>query len=303
MITVVGSLNMDLTIEVPRFPKAGEAIHGQNLRRAAGGKGANQAVAVARMGQACAMIGAVGDDPFGAELLAELKSAEVDTSKISIHANVATGTAMILVDNTGQNQIILASGANESLTAEAVIAQTGLIHRSHAVITQFETTLAATETALRLARESGALAILNPAPFMIVNDSLLRLANWIIPNEIEAQQLTNVPVNNPLSAAAAARILRNRSGNANVAITLGAQGVWLDTPPFTGLVPAFVAQAVDTVGAGDTFIGAFVTRLAEGAKPLEAALFGCAAAAISVTRRGAQASIPSRSDVAAVLNR
>lgn len=301
MITVVGSLNMDLIIETSRFPAPGEAIHGRNFRRSAGGKGANQAFAVARMGQACAMIGAVGDDVFGAEMLVNLSSAGVDTTRVYLRPETASGIAMILLDETGQNQIVLAGGANGSLTAEDVMNHAELIKQSHAVIAQLETTISATETALRLAREAGALAILNPAPATVASDSLLRLADWIIPNEIEAQQLTNVPVSNPLSASSAARILRNRSGSANIAITLGAQGVWLDTPPFTGHVPGFIATPVDTVGAGDTFIGAFVTRLAEGAKPQEAAHFACAAAAISVTRRGAQASIPSRSEVEAVL--
>ena len=301
MITVVGSLNMDLIIEVPRFPSPGEAISGRHFRRAAGGKGANQAYAVARMGQACAMIGAVGADEFGKEMLVNLNTVGINTTGILVMPGTASGTAMILIDGAGQNQIALAPGSNGSLTAADIVAQKQLIQQSRALIAQLESTLVATETALRLAREAGVLTVLNPAPAGTVNDSLLRLADWIIPNEVEAQQLTNVPVSNPLSAGGAARILRNRSGNANIAITLGAQGVWLDTPPFTGHVPGFIATAVDTVGAGDTFIGAFVARLVEGATPKDAAYFGCAAAAISVTRRGSQASIPSRAEVESAL--
>lgn len=301
MITVVGSLNMDLIIEVARFPSPGEAIQGRNFRRSGGGKGANQAAAVARLGQASTLVGAVGDDAFGRELLANLTAAQVDVSNVDVDPTAATGTAMILIDDSGQNEIIIASGANGSLTAAAVSARVTLIRQSRAIITQLETTVDAAETALRLAREAGALTVLNPAPFVAVDDRLLRLADWIVPNEIEARQLTNVAVSNPLSAASAARILRNRSGSANIAITLGSQGVWLDTPPFTGLIPAFPVAAVDTVGAGDAFIGAFVTRLVEGAAPEEAARFGCAAAAISVTRHGAQASMPFRAEVEARL--
>ena len=301
MITVVGSFNMDLFIEVARFPTPGEAVFGKNFRRAPGGKGANQAYAVARMGQAAAIIGAVGRDAFGGEMVANLEAVGVDCNGVVRLADAASGTAMITLDATGQNQIVVANGANDTLTAEDVTRHAALIRQSRALVTQLETPLDSVEAALRLAGESGVLAILNPAPFSPVSDALLALCDWIIPNEIEASRLAGLEVRDPKSAAAAAKAIRQCSQCPNILITLGAQGVWLDTPEFTGHVPAFNVKAVDTVGTGDTFIGAFVTRLVEGANAQEAARFGCAAAAIAVTRRGAQASIPTRAEVDAML--
>ncbi len=301
MITIVGSFNMDLFIEAPRFPAPGEAILGKNFRRAPGGKGANQACAVARLGHAAAILGAVGRDAFGDEMVANLAAAGVDTTGVLRRDDVASGTAMVVLDATGQNQIVVANGANDTLTAAEVEQHAALLRRSRAVVAQLETPLPAVETALRRARECGALAVLNPAPFAPVSDALLRCCDWIIPNENEAAKLTGVAVADVDGAKAAARVIKQRAACPNVIVTLGANGVWLDTPAFTGHLPGFKVRAVDTVGAGDTFIGAFVTRLVEGADAREAARFGCAAAALAVTRRGAQASIPTRAEVEALL--
>src|ERR1051325_1643538 len=284
MITVVGSFNMDLFIEAPRFPAPGETIHGKHFRRAPGGKGANQAYAVARMGRKAAIIGAVGQDAFGDEMVLNLDRVGVNTTGVVRRKDVASGTAMVVLDAAGQNQIVVANGANDTLTAPDVTAQAELFRQSKVVIAQLETTVPATEAALRLARECGALAVLNPAPFTPVNDGLLQLCHWIIPNEGEATKLSGVEVKDASTAAAAAKVLKQRSGCPNLAVTLGAQGVWLDSESFTGHVPGFKVDAVDTVGAGDTFIGAFVLRLLEGTEAGEAARFGGAAAAIAVTR-------------------
>jgi ribokinase len=296
MITVVGSLNMDLVIEVPRFPAPGETMCGQNFRRAGGGKGANQACAVARMGMPTAMIGAVGQDSFGDEMLANLNAVGVNTSGVVRRKDVASGTALIILDDDGQNQIVLASGANATLSVAEIERGTEQIHHSHALLVQLETPLESVAAALRLARAAQVPTILNPAPFAPWSEDLLRLCDFIIPNESEASSLTGMEVRDVASAAAAAERLRERS-HASVLITLGVDGVWLATKAFTGHVPAFVVQAVDTVGAGDAFIGAFAVRIVEGADVREAARFGCAAAAIAVTRRGAQAGIPSRAEV------
>jgi ribokinase len=303
VITVVGSFNMDLFIEAPRFPAPGEAILGRNFRRASGGKGANQAYAVAKMGMKSAIVGAVGRDAFGDEMVANLRRVGVDTRGVFRRETTASGTAMIVLDASGQNQIVVANGANDTLTAAEVRARAALFSKSRAVIVQFESPMSAVEATLRLARKSAALAVLNPAPFTPVNDRVLRLADWIIPNEGEASQLTALEVRDPASAAKAATALKRRARCENVLVTLGEQGVWLDTPSFTGHLPGFKVKAVDTVGAGDTFIGAFVVKLVEGATPHDAARFGCAAAAIAVTRRGAQASIPSRAEVVKWLSR
>ena len=162
---------------------------------------------------------------------------------------------------------------------------------------QLETPLESVRAALEAARHSGAMAVLNPAPFVRVDDELLHLCEFIIPNENEASQLSGIPVRDLNSAAAAARAVRNRAPSANIVVTLGADGVWLDTRSYTGHVRGFPVTAVDTVGAGDTFIGAFVVRIVERADVREAARFGCAAAALAVTRRGAQTSIPARAEV------
>jgi ribokinase len=302
MITVVGSFNMDLFIEVPRFPAPGEAIHGKNFRVAPGGKGANQAYAVARLGTKAAMIGAVGQDQFGEAMLANLEKAGVDISGVVRRSDFASGTAMIVLDAKGENQIVVANGANNTLTAADVSRQAKLFLKSKAAIAQLETSMEATEAALRLAREAGVLTVLNPAPFTPVTDQLLSLCDWIIPNDGEASQLGGVAVSDAASAERVARSIRARSGCPNVLITLGPSGVWLDAPPVKAHVPGFKVQAVDTVGAGDTFIAAFVARLTEGANAVEAARFACAAAAIAVGRRGAQASVPAREEVNAFLS-
>ncbi|MBI3876973.1 MAG: ribokinase [Verrucomicrobia bacterium] len=304
MITVVGSFNMDLFIEAPRFPTPGEAILGKNFRRAPGGKGANQAYAIARMGMKAAIIGAVGCDAFGDEMAANLDAAGVDTRAVLRCDTVASGTAMIVLDASGQNQIVVANGANDTLTGNDILHFfADLFDRSKAVIVQLETPLDSVEMALMLARDMNKLAVLNPAPFTPVSDELLGSADWIIPNEGEASKLTGIEVRDAATAALAASALKKRSGGENILVTLGANGVWLDSQQFTGHVHGFKVRAVDTVGAGDTFIGAFVTRLVEGAEPREAARFGCAAAAIAVTRRGAQASIPTRVEVEKFLRR
>lgn len=303
MITVVGSFNMDLFIEAPRFPAPGETLFGKNFRRAPGGKGANQAYTIARMGQPAAMIGALGKDAFGEEMAANLKSVGVDTSGVVWRGDVASGVGLVTLDPSGQNQIIVANGANDTLAADDVRKQSALIKKSSALVAQLETPLESVEAALSLARDAGIPAILNPAPFSPVPDVLLALCDWIIPNEIEAGKLSGIEVRDDKTAARAAAKIRKLSNCPNILVTLGANGVWMDTPHHSLHVPGFAVEAVDTVGAGDTFIGAWVTKLVEGADIREAVRFGCAAAAIAVTRRGAQASIPTRAEVEDFLKR
>jgi ribokinase len=301
MITLLGSLNMDLFLEAERLPAPGETVLGRNFRRSPGGKGANQAVAISRLGGTCAMIGTVGNDDFGQEMLANLRAAGVEASGVMRRAGTVSGVALITVGPDGQNQIVVAGGANETLSPEDIARHAALFRRSKAVVTQLEVPLPAVEAALRAGRESGAFTVLNPAPCLELGDGLLQLCDWIVLNEIEAARLSGVTVAGRVGADAASKKLRRRSGGANVLITLGPDGAWLEMDSFTGHVPAFTVEAIDTVGAGDTFIGAFVTRLVEGAAPRDAACFGCAAAALSVTRRGAQAGIPLRAEVEAWL--
>ena len=288
---------MDLFIETPRFAAPGETLFGKNFRRAPGGKGANQAYAIARMGLPSAIIGAVGADSFGEEMITNLKTVGVNTSGVVRRADVASGTAMITLDASGQNIIIVANGANFTLTASDVKKQRELFSKSRAVVTQLETSLGSVQATLQMAKEFNALSFLNPAPYSMVPDSLLSMCDWLIPNEIEATRLSDIEVNSALDAAKAVQVIRRRCGCKNICVTLGGAGAWLDTKEQAGLVQGFKVEAVDTVGAGDTFIGAFVTRIVEGANAMEAAQFGCAAAALAVTKRGAQSSIPTRSEV------
>jgi ribokinase len=301
MITVVGSLNMDLLIDVPQLPSTGETVRGRNFRRSPGGKGANQACAVARMGVHCSMLGAVGNDPFGDELIAGLRADGVDVSAVRRAAGIATGVAMITIDAAGQNEIVLAMGANEVVSSDDISRNSRLLRGSAAVIAQLEVPLPVVTAALREARQGGAIAVLNPAPCLALDDEVLSLCDWIVPNEIEAGQLVGRTVRSPEEARFAAVELLRSTGGAGIAVTLGGAGVWLEAGDFSGLIPAFPVRAIDTVAAGDTFIGAFVARLVEGATPEEAARFGCAAAAIAVTRSGAQASVPHRAEVEAWL--
>lgn len=301
MIIVVGSLNMDLFIRVQRFLQPGETAIGSDFRTAFGGKGANQAYAIGKLGASIglktAMLGCVGQDSFGDQMIANLQSIGIDTQAVLRRAEAASGTAMILLDANGQNEIVVAPGANATLTAADVSAQVQLFKKAKVVVAQLETTLPAVERALRMAREVGAITVLNPAPAVPLTEELLRLCDYVIPNETEATQLTGVGVLGLDSAAAAARVLRSR-GARNALITLGEKGVWVDTDTYRGHVPSQKVKPIDTVGAGDTFIGGFVVGLMEGSDAHTAAQLGCGAAAIAVTRTGAQASVPARDEIA-----
>lgn len=287
---------MDLFIDVAQLPAPGETIPGKNFRRSPGGKGANQASAIARLGYPVAMIGAVGRDAFGDELIETLGKQGVGVDAIARRESVASGTALIVLDAAGQNQIVIAAGANGTLTDTDINGCAALLSHSRAVIAQLECPLPTVQAALWAARANGALSVLNPAPFVPDCEALLPLCDWLLPNETEASKCARFEVRDLDSAARAAGRLRDANRGLNILITLGAGGAWLDTADYTGHIPAFEVEAVDTVGAGDSFVGAFVTRLVEGAAPREAARFASAAAAIAVTRHGAQSG-PSRAEV------
>jgi ribokinase len=303
MITVVGSLNYDFFVYLDRFPKPGETVKTDQLHTACGGKGANQAYAAARLsntGTRVRMIGAVGDDNTASVIVDNLSAIGIDVSGVARRSGVSSGTAFITLNTEGQNEIVIVLGANATLGEADVLANPVAFAQASAVICQLETTLAATEAALRAGRAAGALTVLNPAPYAPFPDALLGLADLIAPNETEASALTGVHVTDPDSAAQAAAMLRLR-GARDVIVTLGSQGAWVDTRAWRGLMPAPQVRALDPTAAGDTFIGGLVARLVEGADMREAARFACAAAAISVTRPGAQPSIPSRAEVDALL--
>lgn len=297
MIVVIGSINMDLVLRVPRMPLPGETLTGGAFRTIPGGKGANQAVACARMsgkveagGQQVAMIGCVGDDAFGATLRAALVGDGIIDSHITTLPGVASGIASILVDDNGQNSIVIAGGANDLLSPAHIDAAKALIEQADIVVLQLETPMDTVVHAIKLARSLGKTVVLNPAPAASLPDGVLELVDYLIPNEIEAAMLAGVAPDSTDIAALAAAL--QKQGSDNVIITLGAKGVHAALYGGDTTFPAEAVQAVDTTAAGDTFIGGFVAGLASGMDEAEAIGQGQRAAAWSVTKPGAQTSIP-----------
>ena len=296
MIVVIGSINMDLVLRVPRMPLPGETLTGGAFRTIPGGKGANQAVACARLSgkvagaQQVAMVGCVGDDEFGATLRAALVGDGIIDSHITTLPGVASGIASILVDDNGQNSIVIAGGANDLLSPAHIDAAQGLIEQADIVVLQLETPMATVVHAIKLARSLGKTVVLNPAPAASLPDGVLELVDYLIPNEIEAAMLAGVSPEGADAKALAAAL--QKLGSDNVIITLGSKGVHAALYGGDFTFPAEVVQAVDTTAAGDTFIGGFVAGLASGMDEAEAIQQGQRAAAWSVTKPGAQTSIP-----------
>ena len=296
MIVVIGSINMDLVLRVPRMPLPGETLTGGAFRTIPGGKGANQAVACARMSgkgagaQQVAMVGCVGDDAFGATLRAALVGDGIIDSHITTLPGVASGIASILVDDNGQNTFVIAGGANDLLSPAHIDAAQGLIEQADIVVLQLETPMDTVVHAIKLARSLGKTVVLNPAPAASLPDGVLELVDYLIPNEIEAAMLAGVSPEGADAKALAAAL--QKLGSDNVIITLGAKGVHAALYGGDFTFPAEVVQAVDTTAAGDTFIGGFVAGLASGMDEAESIQQGQRAAAWSVTKPGAQTSIP-----------
>jgi len=308
MIVVIGSINMDLVLRVPRMPLPGETLTGGAFQTVAGGKGANQAVACARLsrgapnGQPVAMVGCLGDDAFGQTLRSALVADGIDTSHVTTLPGVASGIASILVDANGQNSIVIAGGANDLLSPAHIDAARPLLERASIVVLQLETPLATVEHAIRLARALGKTVVLNPAPAATLPDGLLALVDYLIPNEIEAAMLAGTEphaadADNGHAAVLAAAAALQAQGSDNIIITLGAKGVHAALFGGSADFPALAVKAVDTTAAGDTFIGGFVAALAAGQSEAAAIGQGQRAAAWSVTRAGAQTSIPHRHEL------
>ena len=294
MIVVLGSTNTDMVISGAKIPVPGETVCGGSFMMNPGGKGANQAVAVARLSarrRQCVFIAKVGDDLFGRDTARRLKAEGID-ARLIVDKTAASGTALILVDRKGQNCISVALGANGTFSPEDVAPFASDIERADALLLQLETPLETVLWAARTAHEKGVHVILNPAPAAKLPRELYACLDWITPNETEAELLTGVKVADLASAQAAERVLKRR-GVAHVAITLGAKGCYA-----AGRIhPCVKVKAVDTVAAGDTFNGAFVVALAEGKSVDEAIAFAQAAAARAVTRPGAQSSVPFRREL------
>jgi ribokinase len=296
-IVVVGSVNMDLVIHAPRLPAPGETIAGSDFRWLPGGKGANQAVAAARMGAEVHFIGCVGDDDFGRRLRQGLEAEGIALDHLGVLADESTGVAMIVLDASGQNAIVLSAGANGRVTPAQIDAAHALIASAQMLVCQLETPLDAVARAIGIAREHGVPVILNPAPAAPLDEALLARVDYLVPNETEASLLSGVTVSDAPSAAAAARTLAAK-GVAQVLITLGAKGVLSALRDGSvSSYPATPVAVVDTTGAGDTFVGSLAVELSGGRPLAQAIRFAQHAAALKITRIGAQTSIPLRADV------
>jgi ribokinase len=295
-VLVVGSANVDFTVALPRLPRPGETVSEGTLLVARGGKGANQAVAARRLGAEVRLVACIGEDASGRDVRQALTDEGIGVEAIVTTAQAATGTALIVVDAEGRNQIAVAPGANRALTVADVDRREADFAWAEVVLCSLEVPLATARRALECARSHGALTILNPAPLPDRGLDFLDLADYVTPNEGEAARLTGLPLSDLDSAGTVAAAIR-ALGAAHAIVTLGAGGAVAEGGPGRVHVPAFEVTAVDTTGAGDAFNGALAVALAER-RPLAAALrFANAAAGLACTCRGAQPSLPTRQQV------
>ncbi len=301
MIVIIGSINMDLVLRVPRMPMPGETLAGERFMTIPGGKGANQAVACARLaapGTGVAMVACVGDDAFGTQMRDSIVPAGIDDSHVDEIADEATGIASIMVDAQAQNSIVIAAGANGRLDIDRIERARSVIERASIVLLQLEVPMATVIHAIELAHALGKTVVLNPAPAPAsahaLPGELLQKIDYLILNEIEAAMLAGLASEDiPLLADRLHAL-----GSRNVVVTLGEKGVYGSFADGQKRhLPARKVDAVDTTAAGDTFIGGFIAALEQGRDQFDAIAYGQAAAALSVTRAGAQTSIPSRDEV------
>jgi len=296
-IVVLGSTNTDMVVKAARIPAPGETILGGRFLMNPGGKGANQAVAAARLGGDVVFVAKVGNDLFGREARSLFEKEGICTDYVLTDAEEPSGVALIMVDAKGENCISVASGANGALSPEDIKAARGVIEKAGVLLMQLETPVETVLCAAQWAAAKGVPVVLNPAPACALPDGLLKCLSMITPNETEAELLTGVKVTCETSAARAAKALCAK-GVKRVVITLGSKGAFVYSDGQGNLVPAVKVQAVDTTAAGDVFNGALAVALTEDHPLVAAVSFASKAAAISVTRMGAQASAPYRDEIA-----
>ncbi len=299
-IVVIGSSNTDMILQMQRIPRPGETILGGQFSMAAGGKGANQAVGAARAGGRVVFVARVGRDLFGEQAVKGFRQEGIDVQYVTQDDQAASGVALIFVAADGENSIGVASGANARLSPADLEGSKAAIASADTVLMQLETPMETVQAAAAMAGAAGVRVVLNPAPAQPLADELLRHVSILTPNETEAELLTGIKVESEKGAAEAAAALRAR-GVTTVVVTLGARGAFVVSDEFTGLVPSFSVKAVDTTAAGDIFNGALTVGLAEGRPLREAVRWANAAAALSVTKLGAQPSAPARSEIEALL--
>lgn len=295
-ILVVGSANADLMIAMPKLPNPGETVRGHDFLVAPGGKGANQAIAAARLGGDVGFIGSIGDDDFGRSIRKSLLDSGVDTARLCVRPNSATGVALIFSEACGENMIVIAAGANDFLLPADIDAAADAIAEASIIVCQFESPVATIERLVTVAKLSGVPVLLNPAPARRMADEMVDGIRFLVPNRQELAHLTGLPTRTLADVEAAAKALLVR-GAESVIVTLGREGVLRASVAGARVFPAPIVEAVDTTGAGDTFVGGFAAEWCRTSEVDAAISFAQRAAAYSVTGRGAQASMPWLSDL------
>lgn len=295
-ILVIGSSNTDMVVKTSQFPQAGETILGGDFFMFPGGKGANQAVAAARLGAHVTLVAKVGQDIFGQQAKAGFEKENIDTSFVFTDSEVASGVALITVNEAGENSIVVASGANNQLSIDNIDHAHIALEAADMMLIQLETPLSTVAYAIEKGAKMGKKVILNPAPAQLLSENIYKNLFLLTPNETETELLTGIKVKDLNSASTAANVFLQK-GLANVIITMGAQGAFFKNKTDEYLIPAPKVKAVDTTAAGDVFNGALAVALSEGQSWRTGIGFACKAASIAVTRMGAQASAPYRTEL------
>ena len=301
-ITISGSSNTDLIMQVDKTPGPGETIIGKQFTVTPGGKGANQAIAAARTGGDVSFIGCIGKDVFGKLAIEKLDKANIDTSCIYGNSDTPSGMALVYVDANGENSISIAPGSNFELSPQNIDESLDRLSNTKIILTQLEIPIETVERAAQLARKRGITFILDPAPAASLNNNLMGNVDIITPNETEAEMLTGIALNNEKNLKSACEDL-HKQGVKTIIITLGSRGTFLSDSDYSQLIPTYKVDPIDTTGAGDIFNGALARKLSDNIDIIEAIKFANAAAAISVTKLGAQASAPKKSEIDAFLSK
>ena len=296
-ICVIGSLNMDLVVKVDNRPKGGQTVIGGDFKEVPGGKGANQAIAAARLGAEVTLISKIGYDLFGLQALEIYRSEKINTEFIFTDQKSPSGVALISVDSYGENSIIVAPGASRSLSTEDIDKAKSKLEEADIILMQLEVPIETVEYAATIAKSYGKKVILNPAPASVLSNSFLSCVHTILPNRIEAEMLSGIKVIDEESAWRAAKAIGEK-GIENVVITLGKDGAYVKEKEEYTMIPAKEVETIDTTGAGDVFCGAFSVYLSENHTLTESVEFANAAAALAVTRMGAQSAIPYKREIA-----
>lgn len=296
-IVIIGSINVDMVVRSSQLPFPGQTMMGHSFKTTYGGKGANQAIAAARLGSEVSLIARIGTDAFGKMSIENFKKENIGIENIYTDSDAQSGVAFIVVDDKGENMIVVAPGANARLNEKDIQDAEDIIKKGDIILFQLEIPMSTVAEGIRLAKKHKRMVMLNPAPAALIPKEILRLVDIITPNQTEALTLTGIAVNDAPTAQHACDVLHGM-GVLTVIVTMGEIGAYISSASYKGLVPGFKAGVtVDTVAAGDTFSGGLATAITEGKSLQDAVQFANAAAALSVTKAGAQDSIPLRTEV------